>query len=94
MFSEDGGVGTTSSSSTRRSRASRAGAVRTIGFLAGLATRFLAAARFGLALIRAARLTVFARPAGVRDRFAALFFARVCLRLAMLMSFVTLTVSR
>src|SRR5262245_59643741 len=86
IFNDDGGVGTTSSSRTRRSRVRRAGAVRTTAFL-GFAARFLAGARFFVALARADRAAVLRRPAGLRDRFAALFFVRASFRLAMLMSF-------
>jgi len=86
MFKEDGGVGTMSSSRTRRSRARRAGAVRTTAFL-GFAERFRAGARFFVTLARADRATTLRRPAGFRDRFAFLFFARARFRLAMLMSF-------
>src|SRR5262245_13636528 len=86
MFKDDGGVGTTSSSSTRRSRARRSGAVRTAAFL-GFAARFRAGARFGAALALADRAIFFRRAAGFRDRLTVLFFARATLRLAMLMSF-------
>ena len=86
MFNDDGGVGTMSSSSTRRSRVRRAGAVRPTVFL-GLAERFRAGARFFAIRARADRAATLRGLARFRDRFAVLLFARARFRLAMLMSF-------
>lgn len=76
------------SSRRRRSRASRAGGVRTAGFFRGRA-RFRAAARGVLAFRRVERLTARLRRTGFCARLVD-FLARVVFRRAMGMSFYNL----